>query len=283
MTTNATYKAAHSIRQTILWTILLIFAAAQIFPLLWVTSYSLQKSGDLFGPELFRLPPDPQWGNYVRAWTDGKIPQYLANSLSIVVPSVILSTVLAFCLAYACTRMTWKLRPVIWAVVMIGLTIPIHTTLLPNFIWYNFFHLIDTKLGLVISYVAFSLSFNTIIFAGLLAGIPKSMEESAFIDGAGYARILPEIIAPMAATGFATVGVQTFLNHWNEFIMANTYISSEFKRTLPFSIIRFQGEYSSQYAIQFACMALVALPPLVLYFVFNRWILAGVTAGAVKG
>jgi raffinose/stachyose/melibiose transport system permease protein len=109
------------------------------------------------------------------------------------------------------------------------------------------------------------------------------MEESAFIDGATYADILPRIIAPMAATGFATVGVQTFLNHWNEFIMANTYISTELKRTLPFSIIRFQGQYSSQYAIQFACMALVALPPLVLYFVFNRWILAGVAAGAVKG
>ncbi len=283
MTTNETHRSVRSIKSIILWAFLALFAAAQIFPLVWVASYSLQKSGDLFGPELFRLPPDPQWSNYYRAWTDGRIPQYLANSLSIVVPSVVLSTVLAFFLAYACTRMAWKLRPLVWGIVTVGLTIPIHTTLLPNFIWYNFFGLIDTRIGLVISYVAFSMSFNTIIFSGLLAGIPKSMEESAFIDGAGYSRILPEIIAPMAGTGFATVGVQTFLSHWNEFIMANTYLASEFKRTLPFSIIRFQGEYSSQYAIQFACMALVALPPLVLYFVFNKWILAGVTAGAVKG
>lgn len=283
MIRNDAQRSRKSLSSILLWTVLVVFAAAQVFPLLWVASYSLQKSGDLFGPELFRLPPDPQWINYVRAWTDGKIPQYLANSLSIVLPSVILSTVFSFLLAYACSRMSWKLRPLVWGIVTVGLTIPIHTTLLPNFIWYNFFHLIDTHLGLVISYVAFSMSFNTIIFSGLLAGIPKSMEESAFIDGAGYARILPEIIAPMAGAGFATVGVQTFLTHWNEFIMANTYLASEFKRTLPFSIIRFQGEYSSQYAIQFACMALVALPPLVLYFVFNRWILAGVTAGAVKG
>lgn len=109
------------------------------------------------------------------------------------------------------------------------------------------------------------------------------MEESAFLDGAKYRHILPSIIAPMAATGFATVGVQTFLNHWNEFIMANTYLMSEAKRTLPFSIIRFQGQYSSDYAVQFACMTLVALPPLLLYFIFNRWIVAGITAGAVKG
>jgi raffinose/stachyose/melibiose transport system permease protein len=280
---SARGAARRSLGKTALWIFLLLLAAAQIFPLAWVASYSLQKTGDLFGPELIKFPSDPVWSNYFRAWTDGKIPQYLANTLTIVIPSVGLATVLAFCLAYACTRMTWKLRPAVWFIVTLGLTIPIHTTLLPNFIWYRLFGLIDTKLGLVISYVAFSLSFNTIIFSGLLAGLPKSMEESAFIDGAGYRHILPLIIAPMAGTGFATVGVQTFLNHWNEFIMANTYLASETKRTLPFSIIRFHGQYSSDYAVQFACMTLVALPPLVLYFLFNRWILAGVTAGAVKG
>jgi raffinose/stachyose/melibiose transport system permease protein len=278
-----TQRLVRSLRKTILWIVLILLAVAQLFPLVWVASYSLQKSGDLFGPELLKIPTDPIWHNYVRAWTDGKIPQYLGNTLLIIIPSVILATVLSFCLAYACTRMTWKLRSVVWMVVTIGLTIPIHTTLLPNFIWYRFFGLIDTRLGLIISYIAFSLPFNTIVFSGLLSGIPKSMEESAFIDGAGYRHILPLIIAPMAGTGFATVGVQTFLNHWNEFIMANTYLVSEAKRTLPFSIIRFQGEYSSDYAVQFACMTLVALPPLLLYFIFNRWILAGVTAGAVKG
>lgn len=270
-------------RKAFLWSVLAVIALAQLFPLVWVSSYSLQRSGDLFGPELLKLPLEPQWINYARAWTAGRIPRYLGNSVLITAFSVSLATVLSFCLAYACTRMQWKLRPFAWLLVSIGLTIPIHTTLLPNFIWYNFFGLIDRHAGLVISYVAFSMSFNTIVFAGLLHGIPRSMEESAFLDGAGRGRILFRIIAPMAGTGFVTVGVQTFLSHWNEFIMANTYLSSEAKRTLPFSIIRFQGPYSSDYAVQFACMALVALPPLVLYFVFSRWILAGVTAGAIKG
>ncbi|MXI87593.1 carbohydrate ABC transporter permease [Sphaerochaeta halotolerans] len=277
------YQVERNSKKTLLAIFLSLFVVAQVFPLLWVASYSLQKSGDLFGPELFKLPVNPVWNNYVRAWFDGKIPQYLTNTLLVVIPSVTLSTVLSFCIAYACTRMQWKLRPVAWFIITIGLTIPIHTTLLPNFIWYNFFGLIDTRIGLIISYVAFSISFNAIIFSGLLAGLPYSMEESAFLDGAKYRHILPSIIAPMAATGFATVGVQTFLNHWNEFIMANTYLMSEAKRTLPFSIIRFQGQYSSDYAVQFACMTLVALPPLLLYFIFNRWIVAGITAGAVKG
>ncbi len=277
------YTLRRSAMKTFLVLFLAFFAVAQVFPLLWVASYSLQKSGDLFGPELFKLPSNPVWNNYVRAWTDGKIPQYLTNTLLVVSPSVAFSTIFSFCIAYACTRMQWRLRPVAWFIITIGLTIPIHTTLLPNFIWYNFFGLIDTRVGLIISYVAFSISFNAVIFAGLLTGLPFSMEESAFLDGAKYRHILASIIAPMTATGFATVGVQTFLNHWNEFIMANTYLMSEVKRTLPFSIIRFQGQYSSDYAVQFACMTLVALPPLLLYFIFNRWIVAGITAGAVKG
>jgi len=255
----------------------------QIFPLIWLFSYSIKKSGELFGPELLSFPKEPQWNNYYRAFVQGKIPLYLANTLIIVIPSVILGTILPFCLAYACTRMEWKLKKLVWTIVIVGMTIPIHTTLLPNFLWYKVFHLIDTRLALVISYIAFTMSFNTIVFSGLLINIPKSMEESALIEGAGYFTILTKIIAPLSKTGFITVGIMTFLNHWNDFIMANTYLSTEAKRTLPFSIIRFHGQYASDYAVQFAVMALVALPPLILYFLLNKWMLAGVTAGAVKG
>lgn len=283
MANNKLLKRPVNIPRELITIFLGLLVIAQIFPLVWLFSYSIKKSGDLFGPELLSFPVEPQWINYRKAFIDGKIPLYLFNTLKVVIPSVILGTILPFCLAYACTRMEWKLKKFVWFIVVVGMTIPIHTTLLPNFLWYRIFRLINTHLGLIISYIAFTTSFNSIIFSGLLASIPKSMEESAFIDGAGYHVVLPKIIAPMAVTGFATVGVQTFLTHWNEFLMANTYLSSESKRTLPFSIIQFTGQYTSDYAVQFACMFLVALPPLILYFVFNKWILAGVTAGAVKG
>ncbi|MCL2128074.1 MAG: carbohydrate ABC transporter permease [Treponema sp.] len=256
---------------------------AQVFPLIWLFTYSIKKSGELFGPELLSFPKVPQWINYQKAFVNGRIPVYLGNSLKIVIPSVCLGTILPFCIAYACTRMEWKLKKFVWSIIIIGMTIPIHTTLLPNFLWYKLFHLIDTHLALIISYMAFTMSFNSIIFSGFLVSIPKSMEESAFIDGAGYFTILRKIIAPITINGFLTVGISTFLNHWNDFLMANTYISTEAKRTLPFSIIRFYGQYASDYAVQFAVMTLVALPPLILYFAFNKWMLMGVTAGAVKG
>ena len=256
---------------------------AQIFPLMWLFSYSIKRSGELFGPEILSFPKEPQWVNYYRAFTQGRIPRYLANSLMVVIPSVCLGTLLPFCLAYAFTRMEWKLKKLVWSIVIVGMTIPIHTTLLPNFLWYRIFHLIDTHMALIISYMAFTMSFNSIMFSGFLIVIPKSMEESAFIDGAGYFTVLRKIIAPIAVNGFMTVGISTFLSHWNDFLMANTYLSTESKRTIQFSIIRFYGQYVSDYAVQFAVLMLVALPPLIIYFAFSRWMLAGVTAGAIRG
>ncbi|MCL2762874.1 MAG: carbohydrate ABC transporter permease [Treponema sp.] len=277
------YALIKKITKGFIFAILFALVLAQIFPLIWLFTYSIKKSGDLFGPDLLSFPKDPQWINYATAFVNGRIAVYLANTLKIVIPSVTLGTVLPFCIAYACTRMQWQDKKIVWSLIILGMTIPIHTTLLPNFLWYNFFGLIDTHAALIISYIAFTMSFNSIVFSGFLMGIPRSMEESAFIDGAGYFTIIGKIMAPISINGFITVGIMTFLNHWNDFLMANTYISTEAKRTLPFSIVRFEGQYASDYAVQFAVMMLVALPPLIFYFVFNKWMLAGATAGAVKG
>ncbi|MCF7934602.1 MAG: carbohydrate ABC transporter permease [Spirochaetia bacterium] len=272
-----------TIRQLFLFILLALLALSQLFPLVWLFNYSLQKSGDLFGKEIFKLPDVPQWQNYIRAWRDGRIMQYLTNSVIVVAFSILLIMIFSFMLAYACTRMKWKLRNIVYGFVLMGMVIPIHTTLLPNFIWFKNFSLIDTRAGVIIPYIAFNMAFSVLLFRGFLASIPYAMEESAYLDGASARIILMRIIAPMAKTGFVTVGITAFLNCWNEFIMANTFLSSEVKRTLPFSIIRFQGQYASDYAVQFACMVIVAIIPIIIYFLFSKWIIAGVTAGSVKG
>lgn len=275
-------KFWRDLRQQGLYGLLSLIAFLQIFPLLWVVNYSLSKSGDLFGPAFFKLPDPPQWQNYVRSWVDGKIPQYLWNSLIVVTASVIVATLCAFLLSYACMRMEWPGRKWVYALVLVGMMVPIHTTLLPNFIWFKTLGLINTHLGLIIPYIAFNIPFNTLIFSGIIVNLPRSIEEAAYIDGAGLPTILTGIIAPMCKSAFITVSIMTFFTCWNEFIMANTYLAKETLRTIPFSVIRFDGEYRSDYAIQFACLVLVAIPPLILYFLGSKWIVAGVTAGAVK-
>jgi len=261
---------------------LILFAFSQLFPLLWVFLYSIQKSGDLFGPELLTLPADPQWGNYARAWTDGRILRYGLNSLIVVTVATAVSTGLSFCMGYALARLRWRLKAFALGAITLGMVIPIHTTLLPNFIWFGWFGLVDTRIGLIIPYVAFTLSFNTLIYMGQLQSLPASLEEAALVDGASWPRILWSVVLPLATPATITVSVMTFLTCWNEFIMANTYLASDDLRTLPFSIFRFQGQYSADYAAQFACMVIVAIPALVLYLLFSKHIMAGATTGAVK-
>ncbi len=261
---------------------LVLFAVMQLFPLAWVFVYSLQRSGDLFAGDLLRMPSDPQWSNYTRAWVDGQVVRYGLNSLIVVLAATAASTVLSFCMGYAIARMRWRLKRAALAVIVVGMVVPIHATLLPNFLWYSRFGLIDTRLGLILPYVAFTLSFNTLIYAGHLRNLPVALEEAARLDGASWPRILWTIIAPLATPATVTVAVITFLTGWNEFIMANTYIASDELRTLPFSIIRFQGEYSGDYAAQFACMVIVAVPALVLYLWSSKHVMAGATTGAIK-
>lgn len=261
---------------------LVFFALMQLFPLVWVFVYSLQRSGDLFGNDLLKLPDDPQWQNYARAWVDGQVVRYGLNSLIVVVASTAASTALSFCMGYAIARMRWRLKRIALGVIMMGMVVPIHATLLPNFIWFDLFGLIGTRLGLIIPYIGFTLSFNTLVYIGHFRNLPVALEEAALLDGASWPRILWTIVAPMATPATVTVAVMTFLTNWNEFIMANTYLTSDDLRTLPFSIIRFEGQYSSDYAVQFACMVIVAVPALALYLFFSKHIMAGATAGAVK-
>ena len=186
-------------------------------------------------------------------------------------------------MAYAIARMKGKLVLLALAAVTIGMVVPIHTTLLPNFIWFNYFGLIDTQLGLIIPYVAFTLSFNTLIYIGQLRTLPRSMEESAFIDGCSWPRILWSVVAPMSVPATVTVFVMTFLNNWNEFIMAYTYLATDSLRHPAVLHHQVPGRVRVRLCHPIRLHVLVAIVPLILYFFFSRRIMAGVTAGALKG
>lgn len=271
------------IKRILLYVFLIIIAAGQLFPLIWLVDYSLVKSSELFGSDFLKWPEPFQWINYQRAWVDGKIFTYFINSAIVVGTAVVLSVLFSYMLSYACTRMDWKLSPVVYGFVMLGMMIPIHATLLPNFILFNKTGITDTYWALIIPYVAFTLSFNTLVFAGFLKTIPRALEESALIDGCSIWGAMFRIVAPVAKPAIITTAIMTFINNWNEFIMVNTFIRSDNLRTLPFSVYKFTGEYSSDYAVQFACMVFVALPSLIIYLLLNKYITEGVTVGAIKG
>ena len=271
------------IGKKILWLGLILVAVIQIFPLVWLVDFSLASSTEMFTSGLLIIPEKIQWGNYVKAFVDGHFLLYLKNSILINGLAVLLVLLVSIMAAFACRRMQWKLSGLVKTLLLMGMMIPIHATLLPNYKIYSRLGLTDTIWALLIPYVAFSLPQGLFLMTSFMESIPVELEEAAVMDGCGIYRILFQIITPMLKSSIATVSIMTFLNNWNEFMMASTYLSSPTWKTLPFSVLEFTGQYSSNYAVQFAVMALTAAPAVIVYILLNKHITKGVAMGAVKG
>lgn len=271
------------VTKPLLWTALIIMAVIQIFPLIWLIDFSLASSNEMFTSGLLVMPKKIQWGNYVKAFVDGNFLLYLKNSVLINGLAVLLVIVISIMAAFACHRMKWKLSGLVKILLLMGLMIPIHATLLPNFKIYSMLGLTDTIWALLIPYVAFSLPQAMFLMTSFMEAVPHELEEAAVMDGCSVYRIIFQIITPVLKPAIATVSIMTFLNNWNEFMMASTYLSSDKWKTLPFSVLEFTGQYSSNYAVQFAVMALTAAPAVIVYIILNKHITKGVAMGAVKG
>lgn len=271
------------ISKKILWLVLILVAVIQIFPLVWLVDFSLASSTEMFTSGLLIIPEKIQWGNYTKAFVDGHFLLYLKNSILINGLAVLLVLLVSIMAAFACRRMQWKLSGLVKTLLLMGMMIPIHATLLPNYKIYSRLGLTDTIWALLIPYVAFSLPQGLFLMTSFMESIPVELEEAAVMDGCGIYRILFQIITPMLKSSIATVSIMTFLNNWNEFMMASTYLSSPTWKTLPFSVLEFTGQYSSNYAVQFAVMALTAAPAVIVYILLNKHITKGVAMGAVKG
>ena len=276
-------KQRSGIAKVALWVILIIVAVVQIFPLIWLVDFSLGSSTEMFTSGLLIWPEKLRWDNYVIAFRDGNVLHYLFNSVLVNVLAVVLVILISVMAAFACGRMKWKLNNFVMTLLLLGMMIPIHATLLPNYKIYNKIGITDTLWAILLPYVAFSLPQGMFLMSGFLTAIPKELEEAAVMDGCGIYRIVFRIIFPLLKPSIATVCIMTFLNNWNEFIMASTYLSSPKWKTLPFSVLEFTGEYSSNYAVQFAVMALTAAPAVIVYIILNKHITKGVALGAVKG
>ena len=280
---NQTDIRTFSWKKTLLWAVLILVAVVQIFPLIWLADFSLASSNEMFTSGLLVIPKKIQWGNYVKAFIDGHFLLYLKNSILINGLAVILVLLVSIMAGFACRRMNWKLRGLVKTLLLMGMMIPIHATLLPNYKIFNQLGLTDTIWALLIPYVAFSLPQGLFLMSSFMESIPVELEEAAVMDGCGIYRIVFRIITPMMKSSIATVSIMTFLNNLNEFMMASTYLSSPKWKTLPFSVLEFTGQYSSNYAVQFAVMALTAAPAVIVYILLNKHITKGVAMGAVKG
>ncbi|MGQ8873336.1 carbohydrate ABC transporter permease [Paenibacillus sp. TSA_86.1] len=267
----------------LLYVLLSLVALLQILPLIWLLLFSLKNNQEVFDMAPFALPATPRWENYVKVWTEGNISLYFFNSVWITVVSVVFTVLFASLVTFAITRMRWKGRSLVLGLFMVGLMIPVHSTLIPLFSLFLKLNLTDHPLSVILSYIAFNMPITIMILLGFYYALPREVEEAAVMDGCSVNRIFFRIVLPMTASVIATTAIINMIYDWNEFIFVNTFISSDAYKTLTVGVQNFIGQYTTDWGAIGATLMISILPILIAFLVLSERIVEGIAAGSVKG
>ncbi|MBR2565373.1 MAG: carbohydrate ABC transporter permease [Paenibacillus sp.] len=267
----------------LLYVLLSLVALLQILPLVWLLLFSLKNNQEVFDMAPFALPATPRWENYVKVWTEGNISLYFFNSVWITVVSVVFTVLFASLVTFAITRMRWKGRSLVLGLFMVGLMIPVHSTLIPLFNLFLKLNLTDHPLSVILSYIAFNMPITIMILLGFYYALPREVEEAAVMDGCSVNRIFFRIVLPMTASVIATTAIINMIYDWNEFIFVNTFISSDTYKTLTVGVQNFIGQYTTDWGAIGATLMISILPILIAFLVLSERIVEGIAAGSVKG
>lgn len=267
----------------LLYVLLSLVALLQILPLVWLLLFSLKNNQEVFDMAPFALPATPRWENYVKVWTEGNISLYFFNSVWITVVSVVFTVLFASLVTFAITRMRWKGRSLVLGLFMVGLMIPVHSTLIPLFSLFLKLNLTDHPLSVILSYIAFNMPITIMILLGFYYALPREVEEAAVMDGCSVNRIFFRIVLPMTASVIATTAIINMIYDWNEFIFVNTFISSDAYKTLTVGVQNFIGQYTTDWGAIGATLMISILPILIAFLVLSERIVEGIAAGSVKG
>jgi len=274
-------RSGERVKDTAIQALLIVNAVVMLYPLLVMLFSAFKTSAEIFTSP-FSLPDSFDLTNAARVWHETNFPRYLANSAIVTGESVALILVFGTMAAYAIARYAFRGNAAIFLFFLAGLMVPLKLAIIPLFIQLDAIGLIDTRLGLVMVYVAMGLPSAVFIMTGFLRTLPGELEQSARIDGASEARILLAIMLPLARPAIVIAGIQNAVPIWNDFFFPLVFITSEPLKTLPQGLTVFMGEYNTDWGVLFAGLTLAALPITFAYIALSRQFIAGMTQGAIK-
>jgi multiple sugar transport system permease protein len=266
-----------------LWICVFAIVIFCLLPFYWLVNISLKTGPDLSSADLF--PPHPSLQNYKSIFQNSNFTRALANSAIVALTTTFIGVIVGSFAAYALARLRMRGKFVILGIVLSITTFPQIAIAAPLFrLWANI-GLYNTLLGLIIPYLTFALPLSIYILVTFFREIPKDLEEAALVDGATNFEAFRKVVVPLAAPGLATTAILTFIAAWNEFLLATTLTSSVTARTAPVAISQFTGssEFEVPLGTQSAASVAISIPLIILVLLFQKRIVAGLTAGAVKG
>ena len=253
------------------------------FPFYWTLVTSLKGEGDIIKRPVRYLPDPVTIQNYVTAWRDVGFSQYFLNSLLVSAVACLMTVASALLVGYALSRFKFKGKQPFMLVLLCTQFIPSAMLIIPLFITFSKLHLINNHWSLILVYTTFQIPFSSIMMKGFVEKIPYHLEEAAYVDGCSRFQALVKVVLPVLTPGVVACASFPFISCWNEFLFALMFVNNTKKFTIPVGLSFMQGQFDINYGA-LAAGSMIALAPAILMFIYvQKYLVGGLTAGAVKG
>ena len=262
---------------------LILFGGALIFiyPMVWMFYSSLKSNSEIL-TNPWMLPEQIRIENYVTAWENANLSQAAVNSVIVTLSSVALIVLCSSLAGFAFGRLKFKGSSLIFYIFLGGLMLPLQTTLIPLYAFFKSLNWLNTYQSVVFPYVAQGLPFSIFLLRAYFLNLPGELEDAARIDGCSSFGIFWKIFLPIIKPGIAIVVIFQFLFIFNEFLFALIFLTEDKVKTLPIAIFSFWGAYLTKYGSLLATLSTITIPIMIIYLIFQKQFIRGMTAGAVK-
>lgn len=272
----------HPVSGVLKYAALIVLAILFLIPIVFIAFTSLKSNADLMSHPIYSLPQKVHWDNFLKAWNQGRMSMYMKNTVIICLIKVPLGILIEALAAFALTRMNFKWGNSMFTLFLVGMMIPMQATLVPLNIFLNKTHLVSTYPGIILVYVGFGIPFGILILRGFFRTIPKELDEAALIDGCGDMGKFFRVIIPLAMPAIATLVIFDFMATWNEFLLAQIFITKDSMKTITTGLLAFRGEHMTDYTLLNAAVLISIIPIFAVYLTFQKYFVNGL-AGSVKG
>ncbi|MFI9560424.1 carbohydrate ABC transporter permease [Nonomuraea endophytica] len=264
--------------------VLAVWALLIIGPLIWTLLASFKSNSEIFGDAL-QLPGELRWDNWLRAWEKANVGTYLLNTVVVVFFGVLGTMLLSSMAAYVLARYRFPGNRAIYFLFVSGMAFPVFLALVPLFFVVDGLGLLNSHVGLVLVYIAYSLPFTVFFLTSFFRGLPDAVAEAAMMDGASHTRTFFQIMLPMAKPGLVSLTIFNVLGQWNQYLLPLVLLPGDKNKwviTQGIADISTIAGYEADWPALFAALSMTVLPVVAAYIVFQRHIQSGLTSGAVK-